>query len=100
MHFTLEQCQSENLDVYIQEVCWLGSDFITHLGYNFYCTSLREKRQHGVGMVIHNSLDVVIGDIFHQSERLMAANIVVYDCEIQVISAYAANEKNHCFQKR
>lgn len=52
-----------------------------HLGYDFFWIGLKEKRQHGIGIAMHNSSYIVIENILHQSERLMAEDIVVNDCK-------------------
>lgn len=67
----------------MQEVQQLGSDFIAHLVYNFYWTDLKEKIQHGSGIAMHESLDIVTDDILHQPGRLMVVNVVVYGYKIR-----------------
>lgn len=54
----------------------------------------------GVGIAIHKSLDIVIGNILHPLERFMVADIVVCDCKIQVISPYATTEKSVVLKKK
>lgn len=68
--------------------------------YNLFWTGQKEYRQHGVGIVIHRLLDMVIDNILNLSKRLIAAKIVVCGYNIQVISAYVPTEKKFCFQKK
>lgn len=51
------------------------------LGYDLFWIGLKEKRQHGIWIAMHNSSYIVIENTLHQSERLMAEDIVVHDCK-------------------
>lgn len=73
-----------NFDVLsIQEV-WLGINSNTHLGYNFYSTDKKEQRRHGI--ITPKSSYIIIDNILHQPDRLMAADILVRDRK-KVVSA-------------
>lgn len=56
----------------------LGSDSISHLEYDFYRVRLKEKRQHKIGIAVWKSSDFVRDNTLHQSERLMAVDIIVH----------------------
>lgn len=67
-----------NLDVLsIQEVRLVGSNSNSHLEYNFYCTDKKEQGRHGI--IIPKSSYIIIDNILHQADRLMAADILVHD---------------------
>lgn len=86
--FLSEECKKANLDaISMQDVNQIDSDSIAHLGYNLFLTGPKEKRQPRVGIAIRTSTDIVINNIVHQSERLIATDIVVNNCKLRVISA-------------
>lgn len=72
----------------MQEICRFVIDAFTYLGYNLYWTGLKEKRQYEVVITVCKSSDIVVDNILHQSERLMATNIVDHGCKIINISLY------------
>ena len=78
--------------VCMQEVRRLGNGSISHLGCDFHWTGQKLQRQHGVGIAIKTSKDIIVNGIIHHSPRLMVADIVVRGCKIRIISAYAPTE--------
>lgn len=93
----MQQCKS-CLCFVCKRYIVLVSDSISQVGYNFYWTGLKTKRQHGAGTAICNLVDIVLNNNLHQSERLMVADIVVCGCKIQMMSAYTPNKKA-CLKK-
>lgn len=69
-------------------------EFKCALGIQLIWTGHQEKKQYGVGIAIRKSPYIVTNNIKYQSERLMAAKIVVHGSYIQEISANIPTEKN------
>ena len=89
----LGECNNANLDIIcMQEVRRLGQNSLCHLGYDFYWTGLKIRREQGVGIAIRQSKHIIVDGVIHHSPRLMAADLTISGCKIRMISAYAPQE--------
>lgn len=75
----------------MQEARRFPGSSISHLRQKLYWTGLTESR-HRVGSYV-NHQNIVIENILHQSERLVAACIIVRGSKIRIILAYVPPEK-------
>ena len=60
--------------------------------YEVYWSGNKLKRQHGVGIAVKYSPRVEIIEVLPISARIIVLDVVVYGCELRVISCYAPTE--------
>lgn len=58
-----------------------------------------KKRQHGFGIAIRTPTDIVIDNNVEPVRKLYAADIVIHNCRIRVISAYKPNKREFSWKK-
>ena len=99
-----EACRANLTICALQEVRWTGSgaqviEVNTGEQYEFHWSGYKRKREAGVGLLIRQSPDIVIGDVNYIGPRLMSASISIKGFNTKVIVAYAPTDATNTYSK-
>ena len=89
----------------LQEVRRTGSghklvELDTGEKYDFYWSGFKQKREHGVGILIKHAKGVIVDDISPINQRLMSASLSIHGFKLKVIVAYAPTDCTKDHQKQ